>query len=394
MKRLWIKTRKACRLLPALMVLTSSGFAATYYVGTCQSGSYSTISAAVAAVPANSVIDICPGTYTEQVFIKQPLTLQGIKSGQLERARLVPPLDIGGVIPWVTVPNPIAGELPIAPQIFVNVTSGTVKVSNLTTDASAATAKEPLCSKASHITTGIAYLDSSGTVINDTTLGEGEGSGCSVGILAVAATSNTVSVSITNNALQNQNLAGIKLEAAKGNAGVQANVTGNSVVVGPGTISSNTGIYLFGVTGTVASNMVGTAMQGGIVLGIWEVVENDVGPLSISNNTFYNALGSGLIGIDIAIPATYTRTVSGNKMVQVDEGFVISGETGNGTLTMQGNEVLNSDLGFDLGCVLPILSGNTVNNDHTGVYRAPGGIAPAGIAIYNVDQRNGGGSCR
>jgi hypothetical protein len=139
--------------------------------------------------------------------------------------------------------------------------------------------------------------------------------------------------------------------------------------------------------------MVSTVLQGGIVLGIWEVMENDVGPLSISNNTFYSALGSGLIGITVGIPTTYTRTVSGNKMVGVDEGFAISGASGNGTLTMQGNEVLNSDLGFDLGCVSPILSGNTVNNDHIAVYKAPGGVAPAGIGIYNVDQRNEGGPC-
>jgi hypothetical protein len=246
MKNLWTKARKAYRLLPVFLLLTSSGFAATYYVGSCHTPSYSTISAAVAAVPANSIINICPGTYTEQVFITQPLTLQGIKSGALERARLVPPLDVGGVIPWVTVPNPISGELPIAPQIFVNVSSGTVKLSNLTTDATSPTAKEPVCSKASHVTTGIAYLDSSGTITDDAALGEGEGSGCSVGILAIAATSSTVSAIITNNALQNQNLAGIKLQAAKGNAGLKANVTGNSVVVGPGTLSSNTGIYVFG----------------------------------------------------------------------------------------------------------------------------------------------------
>lgn len=394
MKRLWMKTRKACLLLPALMALTSSGFATTYYVGTCQSGSYSTISAAVAAVPANSVIDVCPGTYTEQVFIKQPLTLQGIKSGQLERARLVPPLDIGGVIPWVTVPNPIAGELPIAPQIFVNVTSGTVKVSNLTVDASADT-KAPVCGSASsYDTAGIVYQDSSGTITGDNTLGQGRYSGCGVGILAIASASNTVSVTITNNSVQDATVAGIKLEAALGNAGVKAVVTGNSVEVGSGAggfSTPNIGINVFGVTGSVTSNIVVRATPlGGFAYGVWESVENDVGPLSISNNNFYG----DLIGITVGVPTTYPRTVNGNRMVGVDEGFVITGAGGNGTLTLQGNEVLSSDLGFDLGCVLPILSGNTVNNDHTGVYRAPGGIAPAGIAIYNVDQRNGGGSCR
>jgi hypothetical protein len=390
MKSLWRNAKSASLVLPALLLLTASSFAATYYVGTCHASSYATISAAVAAVPANSVIDICPGTYVEQVFITQPMTLQGIKSGQAERARIVPPLDIGGVIPWVTVPNPVAGELPIAPQIFVNVPSGVVKLSNLTTDASAATAREPLCSKATYITAGIAYLDSSGTITDDAALGEGETSGCTVGILAIAAASNTVSVTITNNALQNQNLAGIKLESSKGNAGVTANVASNSVVVGPGTLSSNIGISVFGVTGTVSSNVVGTALEGGIVYGISALAGNDVGPLSISNNTFYNALGSGMTGISVG-SSTSTRTVNGNTMVGVNIGFVILGA---GAMTMEGNEVLNSGLGIDFACGLPILNGNILNNVRTGIYDAPGGVAPAGVAFFNVDQRNGGGSCR
>src|SRR2546430_9496133 len=47
---------------------------------------FTTISAAVAGVPAGSKIQICPGVYPEQVTITQPLTLQGIGSGNANRA--------------------------------------------------------------------------------------------------------------------------------------------------------------------------------------------------------------------------------------------------------------------------------------------------------------------
>ena len=69
-------------VLSALVLLVAQPLLAkTYYVGSCKTGAYSTISAAVAAVPADSIIDVCPGTYPEQVVISQPLTLQGIASG-------------------------------------------------------------------------------------------------------------------------------------------------------------------------------------------------------------------------------------------------------------------------------------------------------------------------
>jgi hypothetical protein len=261
-------------------------------------------------------------------FITQPLTLQGIKSGALERARIVPPLDIGGVIPWITVPNSVSGELPIAPQIFVNVPAGTVKITNLTVDASAET-KAAVCSSTSpFVTSGIVYKDSSGTITDNNTLDQGKNSGCGVGILTVASASNAVSVTVTNNSVQDANLAGIKLEAATGNAGIKASVTGNSVEVGTGVGSSNpnSGIQVFGVTGTVASNFVSAGtFLGGLGHDILEIAENDVGPLSISNNSIY---GLRLIGITLQDPITHTRTVNGNKLVEVGEGLVISGRGG------------------------------------------------------------------
>jgi len=65
--------------------------AATYYVGFCHAGGFSTISAAVnsSSVAAGSTIKVCPGTYNEQVVISKALTLQGIAYGNLGSATIV-----------------------------------------------------------------------------------------------------------------------------------------------------------------------------------------------------------------------------------------------------------------------------------------------------------------
>src|SRR6516164_5191828 len=50
---------------------------------TCQPSlvHFSTIQAAVSAVPLNTTILVCPGTYPEQVVISQPMTLKGVVQG-------------------------------------------------------------------------------------------------------------------------------------------------------------------------------------------------------------------------------------------------------------------------------------------------------------------------
>src|SRR3981189_2967160 len=50
---------------------SSSPSAPTFVVGTCKPGlsSYPSISAAVAAAPSGSTVQVCPGTYPEQVTI-------------------------------------------------------------------------------------------------------------------------------------------------------------------------------------------------------------------------------------------------------------------------------------------------------------------------------------
>jgi hypothetical protein len=89
-------------------------------VGTCQTDKhpYMTISAAIAAASAGDVVNVCPGTYAEQVEIDKPLILRGINGG-------------------ATIVSPSTGlnELPsgsqVFPQVFVNNAGGEVKLTGL-----------------------------------------------------------------------------------------------------------------------------------------------------------------------------------------------------------------------------------------------------------------------
>ena len=94
-------------------------------VGNCRSDkhSYPTISAAIAAAPAGGLVNVCPGTYAEQLEIDKPLTLRGIMG-----------------VPSIVVPSDGLNQLPdepgVYPQVFVNNAGGEVKLTNIMVDGS------------------------------------------------------------------------------------------------------------------------------------------------------------------------------------------------------------------------------------------------------------------
>ncbi len=45
----------------------------------------------LAAVPSGSMVEVCPGTYPEQVVISKPLTLEGITIGNADQAVITVP---------------------------------------------------------------------------------------------------------------------------------------------------------------------------------------------------------------------------------------------------------------------------------------------------------------
>src|SRR6266704_4841461 len=83
--------------LAALSVLpVQTLLASTVQVGNCLTGpqNFSTISAAVSSVPPGSTVEVCPGTYAEQVPSTRALPLLGVTSGTAKRVLITLPSSL------------------------------------------------------------------------------------------------------------------------------------------------------------------------------------------------------------------------------------------------------------------------------------------------------------
>lgn len=115
-------------------LLGQSLFATTKVVvgpSTCMSAypHYSDIQTAVNSVPFSSIVMVCPGTYSQQIIISQPLTLQGVTDGTGNAAVITVP---GGGL----VQNGTSASFgPVTVQLLIQNTVG-VTIKNLAVDGS------------------------------------------------------------------------------------------------------------------------------------------------------------------------------------------------------------------------------------------------------------------
>jgi hypothetical protein len=125
-------------LAAAVLILHGqSVLASTVVVGTppCQPGPhFSTIQAAVSAVPAGSTVLVCPGSYPEQVVIDHPITLRGLIIGTSGAAVITVPA--GGLVGNVTTPT---YGLEAAQLLLQNFTGAQTKVLNIAIDGTGST---------------------------------------------------------------------------------------------------------------------------------------------------------------------------------------------------------------------------------------------------------------
>src|SRR5437660_1543854 len=89
----------------ALMSLGPAAVSETVAVGIClpHLKIFPTISQAVSSVTPGSTIEVCPGTYPEQVIITQPLTLRGVQAGNADNPTITVPA--GGLTKSVVAPT-------------------------------------------------------------------------------------------------------------------------------------------------------------------------------------------------------------------------------------------------------------------------------------------------
>jgi parallel beta-helix repeat protein len=307
-------------MIAAIVLLSLQGMATatTVAVGTCKPNlvSFTTIQAAVNQSPANTVIDICPGSYPEQVSITKNLTLTGVRSGTEDSAIVVAPS--GGIVQNAT---DLADGSAIAAQIFVQ-GAAHVNVSDLTIDGN-----NNQIAGCSPDLVGVYYQNASGTMnylvarnqalsaaLNGCQSGEG------IFVESGYGTGGSATVTVESSSVHSYQKNGI---TADGSATV-ATISSNYVVgQGPTTGAAENGIQVSdGATGTIAGNRVvddvyspGTAGASGILI-------YDSGSLSISSNTVSNTQFGIVVYSDGTLPAD-DNTITGNRVsaTHLDDGI-------------------------------------------------------------------------
>jgi hypothetical protein len=333
---------------------------ATSYVivGTCKPNyaSYPTISQAVAAAPVGATVEVCPGTYAEQVTISTPLTLEGITIGNTNRAIIVPPS--GGLSATVV------SALGVSVAYQVLVTTGPVNITNITVDGTGNDGN------GGSFLAGIFYEGGSSGTVNEVTaryqIDEGEGTG----IWAENGTSTMETVTMENCDLHDIDYAGIFIASNQSSSTLAATIKGNTVAgesVGP-----SFGILSLGATGTVTGNVVSDFTSDGIADQLSSA------SLSISANTLTNTeANSYAAGIDLGGTGDSVKSNSVlNHNGSNTDGILI--ETASPP-TIQDNKIANSNVAIEFSCYSATVSGNTITDAATALDQVPSSVASANI---------------
>ncbi len=334
------RMRPVARLL-SMAVLTLCTHVAlagnTYVVGTCRPNlpSYPTITAALVASPAPAKVQVCPGSYYEQVIIQQPVSLIGISDGVSAQ-----PVIATFAVAIETTTTDIGA--PVAPEIWVQNVPGPVNISNITVDG--INSGIP-----GYSTIGIFYEHSSGTVNHVTTRNQ-TGFGNGNGIWLEGSSSPLPSITVENSSVHDFDNYGIWAFNQ-----LTANIQGNRVNGKGG--SATTGIRLDVSNDTVSGNFV-VGAQTGINTG-------EVATGSVSNNTVMDSSFSGIFSGSDGV------TVKSNKIM-------FSGYAGIHMMslaTIQGNSITNANVGIQLNCLNnPNVLSNAVIDADTAFSGSPAGI--------------------
>lgn len=387
--------------LPLLAVgLAPSAYARSHVqVGTCEPGvtSLTTIAGAVSAVGAGGTVDVCPGTYAEQVVIGKSLTLKGVSGPNASQAIIVPPS--GGVV--ANASSIDGGSVPIAAQILVQ-GAAAVAIEDLTVDG----ANNGIASCATDIM-GVLYQNASGVIRSNLVRNQvlsGSGLiGCQSGEgIFVESDSAGTSVLVQSNLVENYQKNGITGNGAGTNLTVSLN---NVQGQGPTTGAAENSIQLaFGATGKISGNKVGGDIwapdafgdTGNAAAGIL-VYDSPNVPITanVVASTQYGivVVGDGSGNADGA-------TVSGNTVAATHlyDGVDICGAR---NVTVSGNTVSGSDesaIHTDSSCgqvsTGDSVTSNVINGGCAGILEGSGSVPTtvSGNVIINAVSNVVGGS--
>ena len=318
-----------CSLLVfALFLSTSSAFARTLLVDDdgveCPSAKFRKIQAAVDRAAPGDVIQVCPGTYNEQVQIAKPLTLVGIERNG-KNAAVIQPSN-------VVINTDIFGE-PLAAMIWVHDTSN-VTIQNITIDG---INNGLVCDDTVPTMDGIFYKNASGTIASVTIKNILSTEACAFAdALDVLSTGGAVrQVTVSDSSLHDYDVAGI---FETGN-GVSVSAI-RDVITGRGpTAFGQFGIQFDGSTGLIEENIITNHVTADLSPSSSGLISAGIGVLEVTGNTriVRNIVGNSNVGMFVgAFP-----DLDSNGVTVVDN-TVFNSDVFSGIL-MKGNDNLVKD---------------------------------------------------
>jgi hypothetical protein len=322
--------------------------ATTYIVGTCKTGTrFTKIQDALNATPAPTIVEVCPGTYPEQVTISKPVTLEGVPSGNSSLVTLVPPS--GGMVPNATLLNGDSAAV----QILVENVAGAVNLTNLVVNSSAADV-------GGVAVVAVLYENTPGTINHMTTFNVSGSLGGFGAYLAGGSANPKVTIQnstfdhdqtalwVQSNSTTSEltvifenNLTTFCATCIGVETGVTATISNNMI-----NTNGQIGIALFGSTGSVTGNtIVGGGQQG---------ISSGNAAFSITNNKIYD---NSLFGILLDITVV-SADVTGNTLTNMGgAGIGFCGSAGTPS-KVHSNTFVDSNVGYEAPSGFSI-TGNT-----------------------------------
>ncbi|MGB8540492.1 MAG: right-handed parallel beta-helix repeat-containing protein [Candidatus Acidiferrales bacterium] len=349
------RTNLSLMMLVSALLLgfgTPTARATTYIVGTCKPGTqFSKIQSALDATPAPTIVEVCPGSYPEQIAISKPVTLEGVAAGNSSFATVVVPA--GGLVNNTT----LAGGDAAAAQILVQNAGGAVNLTNLVVDATSGSASYVV---------SILYKNTPGTVnhmVAFNVSGESAGFGIYVeggssdpkvtienstisddqqGILVQGISDGSLTTAINTN-LINDCIIGVQVTSPNTTTTINGNVL---------TDVNETAIILEATAGSVTNNTIAGGFQfaqTGIELG--------ADGMSIESNKFYN-IGDGIY----ATTQITNSQITGNSFTTLSaEGIIINCNSAFPLSKVHSNTFMDVFVGY------ATQSGPTTGNTFVGV---------------------------
>jgi parallel beta-helix repeat protein len=346
----------------------------TYIVGTCKAGTqFSSIQAALDAAPSPNVVEVCPGTYAEQITIINAVTIEALSIKNSSYVHITVPS--GGLTTNTTING---GATSAAAHVFVKNATGDVNLTGLTVD-----------STGNNVPTGAAlvgvlYQHSPGTINHVIAAHQVSGQSTGYGIYMEGGSSNPT-VTVENCSVYDFDFGGIYVTGPNG-----------PTIVGPDATENATGQ----LTAKVTNNFVNTTAAPGTI------------SMLFGSSTVDTATGNVSAGSDRGADGMYIEsdagsTFSGNTIIDSTTGITLvadgpsvtgnklynDGNDGPGAIAVfvnlktskiTGNTIQNSQsVGINLDCntVGTLVNSNTFEYLAEGFFNAPAGFSGSGTYI-------------